>query len=48
MYAVPNYPYDQHSIWNRNAAGLSGFDTTSMLTLAAVGLGLWYFIRRKR
>ncbi len=49
MIAIPTYPYDPHSVWNRNQLG--ALDSTGVGTLIAVGLTayvLMQFMKRAR
>lgn len=45
MYAIPTFPYDPHSVWNRNQLGdlsLSDPSTLAMIGIAAyVGYCMW-------
>ena len=36
MIAIPTYPYDPHSVWNRNQLG--SLDFTDPMTLAGVAI----------
>lgn len=44
MIATPTFPYDPHSVWNRNQLGaLSLSDPTTLMMIAAAGFLLYRF-----
>ena len=47
MIATPTFPYDPHSVWNRNQLGaLSLTDPTTLMMLAAGGFAIYYFMKK--
>jgi len=41
MYATPVYPYNQNSVWNRNAAGLGDLTSSPIMLLGLAAVAYW-------
>jgi hypothetical protein len=43
IIATPLFPYDNHSVWNRNQLG--ALDTTSIATYALLGVAAYWLLK---
>lgn len=49
MIAIPTYPYDPHSVWNRNQLGdLSLTDPTTLIMIGVAGYLLYAYSKKRR